>query len=86
MRGILRKTLLCAAMVLAGSYTFAQAADATSGASEAENSEAWSIELTGARNDWFAASDYAAMKATGKDYTEKKVERKGSNWSTRAWP
>ncbi len=73
----LRIAVVCAAMVIAGMNAFAQTVDATSGASEAENNEAWSIELTGARNDWFAASDYAAMKTTGKDYTEKKVERKG---------
>ena len=52
----LRTALVCAAMMVAGMDAFAQAADATSGASEnGDANEAWSIELSGARNDWVAA-------------------------------
>jgi len=53
----------------------ATAADTTSAASAAETG--WSIELAGARQDSLTQSYYQKIKAAGKEYVQKTVDKKG---------
>jgi len=52
------------------------AADAGSGATSSEH-PSWSVELSGIRKDALTASYFGKLKDAGKEYVEKKVEKKG---------